>query len=70
MHNSHLAMHETLDLHELIGMKNLCAAKAATMMGMVSDSQLRSFLQQDMQSATQQAHQIQGLLGSATGGRY
>lgn len=70
MHNNRLAAHETLDLHELIGMKNLCVAKSATMMGMVSDSQLRSFLQQDMQTATQQAHQIQSLLSNSTGGRY
>lgn len=70
MHNSRLAAHEVLDLHELIGMKNVCAAKAATMMGMVSDPQLRNFLQQDVQTATQHAHQIQSLLGSATGGRY
>lgn len=68
MHNSRLAAHETLDLHELIGLKNVCAAKAAAMMGMVSDPQLRSFLQQDLQTAQQHAHQIQNLLGN--GGRY
>lgn len=70
MHNNRLAAHETLDLHELIGLKNVCAAKAATMMGMVSDPQLRSFLQQDLQTATQHAHQIQNLLGGTNGGRY
>jgi similar to spore coat protein len=71
MHNSRLAPHEMLDLHELIGMKNVCAAKSAAMMNMVNDPQLRNFLQQDVQTAKQQAHQIQSLLSSVTiGGRY
>lgn len=70
MRDSRLGTHEMLDLHELIGMKNVCAAKSATMMGMVADPQLRSFLQHDMQTATQHAHEIQSLLGDATGGRY
>ncbi|NLW17372.1 MAG: spore coat protein [Firmicutes bacterium] len=73
MHNRRLAPHEMLDLHELIGMKNVCAAKSAAMMNMVTDPQLRQFLQQEMQTATQQAHQIQSLLSGGTtpgGGRY
>ncbi|MGI6358422.1 MAG: spore coat protein [Bacillota bacterium] len=70
MNHNRLAAHELLDLHELINKKNVCAAKAAVMSGMVSDPQLRNFLQQDMQTATQHAQQIQQLLSGTNGGRY
>ena len=49
--NGRLAMHETLDLHELVGLKDVCARKASAMQMMVQDPQLRHFLQQDLQSS-------------------
>lgn len=70
MLNNRLSAHEMLDLHELVSMKNVCAAKAVTMMGMVSDPELRNFLLHDLTTATQHAHQITSLLGGTTGGRY
>lgn len=57
-----LAMHETLDLHEILSFKNVCVTKAASMQGMVSCPQLRSFLQQDVQKGQQMIREIQGLL--------
>lgn len=69
MHNSRLAMHETLDLHELINLKSVCAAKSASMATMVTDQQLRNLLQQDVQMATQHAQQISNLISGGNGGR-
>ncbi|MGI6344326.1 MAG: hypothetical protein ACOX18_04575 [Bacillota bacterium] len=67
--NGRLAMHETLDLHELVGLKDVCARKASAMQMMVQDPQLRHFLQQDIQSSTRHAQEIQQLLSSTMGGR-
>lgn len=57
-----LALHETLDLHEILSFKNVCVTKAATMQGLVSDPQLKTFLQQDVQKGQQMITEIQKLL--------
>jgi similar to spore coat protein len=57
-----LAMHETLDLHEILSFKNVCVTKAASMQGMVTCPQLKSFLSQDVQKGQQMIREIQGLL--------
>lgn len=66
MHRGRLATHEILDLHELIGMKNICAAKSSTLMHMVSDQGLRNLLAESVQASGSHAQQIQRLLGSTT----
>ncbi|NLY53090.1 MAG: hypothetical protein GX060_00420 [Firmicutes bacterium] len=68
--NQRLAMHETLELHELIGHKNICAKKAQAMATLVSDPQLRQFLQQEVQMSSRHAQEISQLLSSGIGGRY
>lgn len=57
-----LAMHETLDLHELISFKSVCATKAAAMSNMATDPALRSLLQQDLQMAKKHINDLQNLL--------
>lgn len=64
-----LAMHETLELHELMNLKLVCAAKSSTFATIVTDPQLRNLLQQDVQIATQGAHQLSNLLSMGNGGR-
>jgi similar to spore coat protein len=70
MYGNRLAAHERLDLHELIGMMNVCAAKSATLMTMARDQELRNFLDQEMNCATKHARELQDLLGGQMGGRY
>ncbi|VEH78185.1 YraE protein [Bacillus licheniformis] len=41
------AIHETLELHELLMFKNLCLTKSSTMTGMVQDQELRDILERD-----------------------
>jgi similar to spore coat protein len=65
MNDAGLALHETLDLHEILTFKNVCVTKSATMQGLVTDQQLKSFLQQDVQKGKQQIQELQGLLSRA-----
>lgn len=67
--NTRLSMHETLELHELINLKLVCAAKSSTFATVVTDPQLRNLLQQDVQMATQGAHQLSNLLSMGSGGK-
>ena len=40
----YLALHETLDVHELISFKNLCLTKAITMSAFVQDEELKAIM--------------------------
>jgi similar to spore coat protein len=48
----HMALHETLEVHELLTFKNLCLTKAVTMSLLVSDPQLKAILSNDVTSGT------------------
>ncbi|MCR8978637.1 MULTISPECIES: hypothetical protein [Brevibacillus] len=65
MGNNGLAMHETLEVHELLTFKNVCCTKSATMQALVSDPDLQSLLQQDVQASKQHIQELQGLLSRA-----
>lgn len=65
MNDAGLALHETLDLHEILTFKNVCVTKASAMKDFVADPQLKSFLQQDVQKGQQQIREIQDLLSTA-----
>lgn len=65
-----LAPHEAMEVHELLTFKTACVGKAATMRGMVQDPQLRSLLDEDINSGTKQIRELQGLVqGIANQGR-
>lgn len=55
-------MHEIIELRELLGSASVCASKSKLMQQFAQDPQLKSFLQQDVQSAKQQMMDIQGIL--------
>jgi similar to spore coat protein len=57
-----MGTHETLELHELLAFKNVCLAKNTAMQEMVSDPQLKSLIQQDIQKTQQQIRDLQNLL--------
>ena len=63
--NNQLGVHETLDLHEILGFKTICMTKAAAMQGLVSDPQLKQLLQQDVQTGKQHVQQLQSQLSQA-----
>ncbi len=57
-----LAVHETLELREMLTFKNVCLTKAKTMQGLVSDDELRTLLQADVQKTVKNIQELQGLL--------
>lgn len=56
------AIHETLELHELLMFKNLCLTKSSTMTGLVQDQELRDILERDASQTKHQIEHLQGLL--------
>jgi similar to spore coat protein len=54
-----LALHETLDLHELLTIKNLCLTKSATMSALVQDEELKTILANDVTLGQQHIEQLQ-----------
>jgi len=60
--NQKLGVHETLELHELLTFKTLCATKSSTMGTLASDAQLKSMLQQDTRLSKQHINELQSIL--------
>ncbi|MEH7108764.1 MULTISPECIES: hypothetical protein [Bacillaceae] len=58
----HLALHETLDLHELLAFKNLCLTKAATMSKLAQDVELQTILADDVTVGIQHIQELQKFL--------
>jgi similar to spore coat protein len=57
-----LAVHETLELHELLTFKTVCMTKSKTMQALVTDDTLKSILQKDVQNTTRDIQELQSLL--------
>lgn len=57
-----LALHEALEAHELLNIKNLSITKSFTMSGLVQDEQLKAILNQEVESGTKFIHQLQNFL--------
>jgi similar to spore coat protein len=60
-----LAVHETLELHELLAFKNVCLTKSKTMQALVTDEQLKSLMELDVQQASSSIKEYQALLSKA-----
>ncbi|KIL50620.1 hypothetical protein [Jeotgalibacillus soli] len=56
------ALHETLEIHELLTFKNLCLTKSYTMGTLVQDGELKELLSNDVTSSRKQIKQLQGFL--------
>ncbi|MCX7747718.1 MAG: hypothetical protein N2645_12655 [Clostridia bacterium] len=61
-----IAPHETFEIHELLTFKTLCATKSATMSKLVSDSELKSILQDDVSASKDAIRELQSLLQRST----
>ncbi len=57
--------HETLYLHEILTLKNTCAAKSSALQNMVRDPELKEILHQDTAAAKRQIQDIQNTLSPA-----
>lgn len=62
METNHLAMHEALELHELLAFKNVCLTKSHTMQALVNDNDLKKILQKDVETTRRHIHNLQKIL--------
>ncbi|WP_047150313.1 hypothetical protein [Aneurinibacillus tyrosinisolvens] len=65
MENRQLALHETLESHELLSFQNLCCTKSSMMQLLASDEGLKSILQQDVEITKRQIKELQSILSRA-----
>jgi similar to spore coat protein len=62
LQNRTLALHKTLELHELIQFKNLCLTKSTTMSGLVQDQELKSILGHGVAKTKQELERLHNFL--------
>jgi similar to spore coat protein len=60
------APHETIQLQELLTIKNLCVTKSSTMSILVTDEELKSILQNDVATSQQHVKELSGLMERST----
>lgn len=62
MPKPNLGVHEKLELHELLTFKTTCLTKSQTMAPMVIDPNLKTILENDVRSGTEDIQQLRNLL--------
>jgi similar to spore coat protein len=62
MEQQGLAVHETMELHELLMFKSCCMTKSKTMQGLVADEDLKSIMQLDVEQSSKAVKGLQNLL--------
>lgn len=60
-----LAPSESIQIHELLAFKNICLTKSITMSPLVSDSELKSILQQDAVTGQEHIKELKSLLAES-----
>ncbi|WP_038086596.1 hypothetical protein [Tumebacillus flagellatus] len=64
MAQSYLAVHEAMEIHELLNFKTVCTLKSKMMQGLVRDEELRTLLEQDVAASILQLQELQAILGT------
>lgn len=62
MAKQELALHEKLEVHELLTLKTSCATKAVTMLELVKDDKLKGLIEEDLKNSAKAIEQLQSLL--------
>ncbi|MFC0214227.1 spore coat protein [Paenibacillus chartarius] len=60
-----LALHETLELHELMTAKTVCLLEAKARQQLAQDPALKALIQTDIQNTTQALNEMQTILSPA-----
>ncbi|WP_010283735.1 Spore coat protein F [Bacillus timonensis] len=58
----YMALHETLEVHEILTFKNLCLTKTVTMSGLVQDPELKAILSNDVSTSTKSITRLKELI--------
>lgn len=62
MAKKELAIHETLEIHEVMTMKQSCLVKAHAVSSLIKDDELRKLVEQDVKDTEKALDELQKLL--------
>lgn len=57
-----LALHEKLEVHEILTLKTSCATKARAMLGLVTDEKLKALIEQDLVNSSKAIEELKSIL--------
>ena len=60
-----LAMHETLEVHEILTLKTSYVTKGTAMLELVEDEKLKKILEEDVQTSTEAINELKKILKKA-----
>lgn len=60
-----LALHETMQVHEMLNFKTICMATSKMMQGVVFDQELKSLMAKDVDQSIMSVAALQNLLSKA-----
>jgi similar to spore coat protein len=60
-----LALHETMEVHEMLNFKTICMTTSKMMEGVVFDQELKALLEKDVQQSITAIGELQKLLSKA-----
>ena len=60
-----LAMHETLEVHEILTLKTSCVTKGTAMLEVAEDEKLKKILEEDVETSTKAIDELQKILKKA-----
>ncbi|TCN21166.1 spore coat protein [Mesobacillus foraminis] len=58
MDQQKLALHETLETHEIINMKTVCLLRSKLMQGICFNNELKQLMQKDVQQSTEAINEL------------
>ena len=61
MSEQDLALHETMEIHELLNFKTICMTKSKMFQGLVMDKDLKSLMQKDVEQSMKAINDLQTL---------
>lgn len=62
MDNNKVEPHETLQIHELLTLKNLILTKTVTMLPLVKDPELKEIMQNEVQTVLQHIEDLRNII--------
>jgi similar to spore coat protein len=58
MENKTLALHETLETHEILNFKTVCLLRSKLMQGVCFDNELKALMEKDVQQSIQDINEL------------
>lgn len=60
MDENTLALHETLEAHEILNFKTVCLLKSKLMQGICFDNELKALMEKDVQQSIKDINELMG----------